>query len=122
MAQGKALGKLPPLARKIDAAEAVYAHMTIAGHALQGCRDCGRGYVEFFGEACADGRLVLFEHLPDGFEVIFLRNAGLIPPQNHLLNQLPLRTDDYCLALLSLAANCFRNRPASSATRWRTLS
>jgi len=25
------------------------------------------------------------------FEVVFLRNAGLIPPQNNLLGQLPLR-------------------------------
>jgi len=30
---------------------------------------CGRSYVEFFGEARADGRLVLFEHFPDGFEL-----------------------------------------------------
>src|SRR6267143_3817244 len=122
MAQGKTLGKLPPLARKIDAAEAVHAHMTIAGHALQGCRDCGRGYVEFFGEACADGRLVLFEHLPDGFEVIFLLNAGLIPPQNNLLNSVPLRRECYGWMLPFSAANCFRMRPANSATRCWTFS
>src|SRR5258705_3352340 len=90
MAQGEALGKLAALARKVDAAEAVHAHMAVAGHALQGCGDRGPGYVEFFGEACADGRLVLFEHLPNGFEVVFLRNAGLMPPQNNLLGQLPL--------------------------------
>src|SRR6266852_4132398 len=103
MAQREALGKLASLARKVDAAEAVHAHMPIAGHALQGCGDRGRGHVEFFSEACADGRLVLFEHLPDGFEVIFLRNAGLIPPQNNLLNSLRLPRNRYGLTLPSSA-------------------
>lgn len=57
------------------------AEMPIAGHALNGGSDCRGRNVEFFGEPGADGDLLFLEHFPNGFEVIFLRDAGFIAAQ-----------------------------------------
>src|SRR5713226_2132484 len=93
MSQRQTFRDLPALACEVDAAFALHAHMPIARHALQRRGDGRRSYVELFRQTRADGRLTLFEHLIDGFEVIFLRNTGFISPQNILLAQFQSRWD-----------------------------
>src|SRR5258708_24775974 len=82
MTESEALGKLPAFARQVNAPAAVHANVAVACHALQGGRHRRRRYIQFFGQARADGRLIFLKHLPDGFEVIFLRYACLLTPQN----------------------------------------
>jgi hypothetical protein len=65
-----------PLRGEFDAAVAAHAEITAASHALQRGRDGGRRDTEVLGQARADGDLLLLDKLPDGFEVVFLRNAG----------------------------------------------
>ena len=55
--------------------------VAIASHALDGGGDGRRGDVELLGEASADGHLVFFQHFPNGFEVVFARNAGFVALQ-----------------------------------------
>jgi len=68
--------------------------MAIAGHALRAAVTAGGVTLSFFGEACTDGRLVLFEHLPDGFEVVFLQTL-VLSRRKIISRSLPLR-DCYC--------------------------
>lgn len=114
MPQRKAFRKLPAFARKVDAAQTIDAHVAITRHALQGRGDRRRRYIQFFGKASADGRLVFLEHLPDGLEVIFLRHTGFITPQTIILAPLPLRTDAPRSVVLAVLMRCeFFSEPAS---------
>jgi hypothetical protein len=63
-------------AREIDVAVAGNGDEVIAAHAFERSGDGGRSYTELFSKARADGRLTFFEKLPDGFEVVFLGDAG----------------------------------------------
>ena len=55
-----------------DAAAAPHAKQPVARHPLKRRGDGRGGDAQLLGQACADGRLVLFKHFPDGLEVIFL--------------------------------------------------
>ena len=71
-----AFGNGAAFAREIDMAVASDRDEIIAAHTLERGSDGGRSYAKFFGQSRADGRLALFEELPDSFEVIFLGDAG----------------------------------------------
>ncbi len=64
-----------------DATTAAHFDVSVASHALESGGHRRRSDVEFFREPGADGFLTLLEHLPNGFEVIFLRNAGFFAAQ-----------------------------------------
>src|SRR5712692_8290407 len=72
---------LAALLRQVDSPAALHAHVTVARHALQGGSHGGRSHFQFLGEPRADGHLVLFQHFPDGLQVIFLRYACFFSPQ-----------------------------------------
>jgi len=78
------LGELASLGGEVDGAAAPDFDVAIAGHALDGGGDGRRSNVKLLGQARADGGLLFFEHFPNSFEVIFLRNAGSIPLQRAL--------------------------------------
>ncbi len=85
VAERHAFGELAALAGKIDVAGAIDANEIVAGEALERVGDGGRRDAEFFGEARADGRrLPFFEHFPNGFEIVFARDAGFLPLQSLL--------------------------------------
>src|SRR6266581_5434315 len=67
--------------RQVDSPASFHAHVPIARHALQRRRHRGRSYFQFLGKPRADGRMVLFQHLPDSLQVIFLRHACFFSPQ-----------------------------------------
>src|ERR1700758_5161748 len=81
MAEHEALGNFAALGSEKDLASALDFDVAIASHALDGGGDGGRSDVELFGETSADGDLIFLAHLPDGLEVVFLRNAGLLSAQ-----------------------------------------
>jgi hypothetical protein len=81
VAQGEMLGDFAALGGEKNATAALNFDVTIAGHALESGGDGRRSDVELLGEASADGQLVFFEHLPDGFEVVFARDAGFVALQ-----------------------------------------
>jgi len=81
MAEHEALRDAASLGGELDGSAALDFDVAIASHALDGSGDRGRGDVKLFGQTRADGSLLLFEHFPNGLEVIFLRNAGSIPVQ-----------------------------------------
>lgn len=83
MAECHAFGKLAAFTRKIDAAGAIDFHKIVTRKALQRSRNGGRSDAEFFGKARADGGLPFFEHFPDRFEIVFARDAGLLPLHIH---------------------------------------
>src|SRR5215475_9373650 len=82
MAQSQALRYLAPFARQIDSTITLDTNVPIASHALQGRGHRWRRHPELFGQARTDRGVVLLKHLPDGFEIVFLRNAGLVPTQS----------------------------------------
>src|SRR6266852_2462335 len=124
MAQRQALRELPPFSRKVDAPFAVHAHVSVTGHALQRGGHRRRSHIQFFSKARADGRLIFFQHLPYSLEIVFLRNAGFVPPQ--IFSSLSAGYERSRPVVPSLpswvAANSLRNRCARSATRRRTAS
>src|SRR5580704_17077931 len=75
------------LRREVDAPAALDFHVAVAGHAFQSRGDCRRRHVQFFREPRADRHLVLFQHLPKRFQVIFLRNTGLLA--SHFVSSIP---------------------------------
>src|SRR5713101_5866365 len=81
MPQREMFRTLAALLRKVDPSAAFDPHVAVARHALQCSSHRRRSYFQFFREPCADGHLVLFQHLPDGLQIIFLRYAGLFSPQ-----------------------------------------
>ena len=85
MAKSHVFGDGAALAREVDATAAIDASEIVASHALEGSGDGGGTDIEFFCKTGADGRLLLLEHFPDGFEVVFLRYAGLFAPQGNSL-------------------------------------
>src|SRR6266404_1031909 len=111
MPQRQTFRELPALSREVDAAFALHADMPVACHALQRGSHCRRSYIQLFRQTRADGRLPLLEHLVDGFEVIFLRNAGFISPQNILLAQARSRREvaDGAFFLSSGIPDCLRS-------------
>src|SRR5260370_4365194 len=66
---------LPALLRQVNSPASFHAHVSVARHALQSGGYSGRSHFQFFRKPRADRRVVLFEHLPDGLQVIFLRYA-----------------------------------------------
>src|SRR6267378_6656312 len=83
MPQRKVFGKLSAFLRQVDPPAALNAHVSVAHHAFQGGGHRGRCNFQFLGEPRADGRVVLFQHLPDRLQIIFLRYACLFSPQRH---------------------------------------
>jgi hypothetical protein len=81
MAKHQVLSYLAALCSQQNLAAALDFDMSITRHALDRSGDRGRSNVKFFGKARADGKLVLLAHFPNGFEVIFLRDAGLFAAQ-----------------------------------------
>ena len=81
MPEHQALRKFASLGGKEDMPSTLYRDVAIARHALHSGRDGWRGHVEFLSEPRADGYLLLLEHFPNRFEVIFLRNAGFVAAQ-----------------------------------------
>lgn len=81
MAKHEMVGDFAALGGEKDVAATQDFHVAIAGQTLDGGGDSGRSDFELFGEAGADGHWMLFAHFPDGLELIFLRDAGVIPSQ-----------------------------------------
>ena len=75
------LGNFAALGGEKNTSTPLNFDVAIASHALDGGGDRRRGDVELFGEASADGHLVFFQHFPNGFEVVFARNAGFVALQ-----------------------------------------
>src|SRR6266404_4065723 len=76
MAQGHAFGYGAAFASQADLAIAGNRDQIVAAHAFERGSNGGRSYAQFFSQARADGRLAFFEQFPDGFEVVFLGDAG----------------------------------------------
>ena len=85
--QHEVLRKFAALRGELDGAATLDFDMAVAGHAFDGGSHGGGGDVKFFGEPGADRGLLFFEHFPNRFEVIFLRNAGFIAAQRRSLSQ-----------------------------------
>src|SRR5260370_36246190 len=68
----------------MDARAGLQAEVAVARHALQRGGNCRGSILQFFGEPRANGHLVLFQHFPDGFQIIFLRYACFFSPQRNL--------------------------------------
>src|SRR6266403_1625566 len=83
MPQRQVFGNLSAFLRQVDLPAALHAHMSVARHALQRGGHRGRSNFQFLGEPRADGRVVLFQHLPNRLQIIFLRYACLFSPQRH---------------------------------------
>jgi len=81
MAEDEMLRGSLPFGGELDAAIAAHMKITGMGHALERGGDGGRGDAEVFGEARANGYLLLLDNFPGGFEVVFLRNAGFFAAQ-----------------------------------------
>lgn len=81
VAKHEPLGKFAPLRGQQNVSATLYRDVPIAGHAFNGGSDSGRGNVKLFGEAGADGDLLFLQHFPNGFEVIFLRDASFVAAQ-----------------------------------------
>jgi hypothetical protein len=81
MANHEALSDFAAFGSEEDLAAALHLDMSVARHAFQGCGNRGRSDIQLFGEARADGNLILLKHFPNGLEVIFLRNAGFLAAQ-----------------------------------------
>ena len=76
MAEGHALGNGAAFAGEINVAVASDGYEIVAAHAFERGSDGGRSDVQLFSQARADGRLAFFDKFPDGFEVVFLGDAG----------------------------------------------
>ena len=83
--QHEMLCEFAALGGELDSAPALNFDVAVASHAFDCGGDRGWSDVQFFGETRADGSLLLLEHFPNGFEVIFLRDAGFIAAQKRLL-------------------------------------
>ncbi len=81
VAQDEMLGDFLAFRREFDLAAAADAEVAAAGHALECSGDGGRRDAEVLGESGADGGLLFLDELPDGFKVIFLRDAGFFAAQ-----------------------------------------
>ena len=79
----EALREFTPLSGEQNFAAPLHFDVTVASHALNGGGNRGGSDVEFLGKAGTDGNLIFLVHLPNGFEVIFLRNASLIATQRN---------------------------------------
>ncbi len=75
------LGDFAALGGEENVSTALHFDVPIASHALNGGGNGRRSDFELFGESSADGHLVFFQHFPDGFEVVFARNAGFVALQ-----------------------------------------
>ncbi len=76
MAESHTFGDGAAFASQIDAAVASYGDEIVAAHPFESSSDGGRSDVEFFRKTRADGRLAFFDQFPDGFEIVFLGDAG----------------------------------------------
>src|SRR5512137_1988481 len=99
MPQREMFGNLPPLSRQIDFPAALHSNVAVARHALQCRGNRRRRNIQLFRQPRADGRLVLFQHLPNRFEVIFLRYAGLFASQSLFLSKLSTRSVGFAPAI-----------------------
>ena len=81
MAEDEVLGDFLALLGKFNLPGAAYAKIAAAGHPFQSGGDGGRSYAQVFGEPGADGRVFFLNELPDGFEVVFLGDAGFFAAQ-----------------------------------------
>src|ERR1700676_1660954 len=81
MPQRQVFGKLSAFLRQVDPPPALHAHVAVARHAFQGGGHRGRSNFQFLGKPRADGCVVLFQHLPDRLQIVFLRYACLFSPQ-----------------------------------------
>jgi hypothetical protein len=79
--QHEVLGDFAAFFREKNCSAALNFDMAVAGHALDGSGDGRRSDGEFLGQAGADGSLIFLRHFPDGFEVVFLRDAGFFAAQ-----------------------------------------
>src|SRR5215467_5890571 len=78
MAKSHALGELPPFTGEINAASAINFHKIVTREPLEGGGDRRWSDAKLFREARADRRLPFFEHFPNGFEIVFARDARLL--------------------------------------------
>jgi hypothetical protein len=77
MAESHTFGNGAAFASQIDASVASYGDKIVAAHPFECGSDSGGSDAEFFRKTRADGRLALFDEFPDGFEIVFLGDAGL---------------------------------------------
>src|ERR1700674_550853 len=112
MPQREVLRDLAAFARQIDSAAPLHANVPIPGHALQCGSHCWWCDIQLFGQARADGCLIFLKHFPNGFEVIFLRHAGLLASQSFSppLISAPIARDPF----LSLSASASTRLSISS--------
>jgi len=78
VAKREMLGNFAALGGEKNTSTPLNFDVAIASHALDGGGDGRPGDVELLGEAGTDGHLVFFQHSPNGFEVVFARNAGFV--------------------------------------------
>jgi hypothetical protein len=76
MAEGHTFGDGAAFARQVDATIASYGDEIVTAHAFEGGSYRGRSDAEFLRKPRADGRLAFLDKFPDGFEIVFLGDAG----------------------------------------------
>src|SRR6266700_4379426 len=81
--QREVFGKLSSLLRQVDPPASFHAHVAVARHPLQRGGHRRRCNVQFLREPRADVRVILFQHFPDGLQVIFLRYACFFSTQRN---------------------------------------
>jgi len=81
VAEREVLGDFAALGGEKNPSTAFDLDVAIASHALDRCSNRRWSDVKFFGQTGADGHVVFFEHFPNGFKVIFSRNAGFVALQ-----------------------------------------
>jgi hypothetical protein len=79
--EGEASGDATAFASEVNTAIAGYADQIVAAHAFDGGGYGGRGDAKLLGQAGADGLVPFLDKFPDGFEVVFLGDAGFVALQ-----------------------------------------
>src|SRR5271156_4726529 len=82
MAQDQMLRDSLPFARKRNAPVASYVKVARAGHAFERGGNGWRRDAKILSQPRADRDLFFLHNFPDGFEVVFLGDAGLFAAQN----------------------------------------
>src|SRR5277367_1061013 len=84
MPQSQSFRHHAPFVCKIDPAGSLHAHVPVARHTLQCCRHRRRRHLQLLSQARTDRRLILFQHLPNRLEIVFLRNASFLSPHSSI--------------------------------------
>ena len=111
MAQRQPFGFGSAFARETNVAVTLDAQQAVASHALERGGDGGRRDCELFGQASADGRLIVLLEFPDRLQVIFAGDAGGFPGQTSPLSANHSRR---CVAP-GFARHCSRHAPAATS-------